>query len=237
MLLKGWAKSIWLRSIVCYLAAQYIRFVHVTGTWEIIGFEKPAKLVQEGKPFIVAFWHGRLLMLPCTWQSSRPLHLLISRHTDGELISRTVAHLGLRSVRGSTNKRGAQAIRTLVRNLRSGQWAGISPDGPHGPRMRASDGIVQIARMAEVPIFPLAYSANRAKILNTWDHFILPFPFSRGIFIWGESIEPPANSSQNTIEGIRKKIEANLTALSDEADHRCGRITIKPAPKNLPRGY
>lgn len=208
--------------------------VYLTSRWQVVGAEEPEKCVKEGKPFIVAFWHGRLLMLPCTWETKKPLHLLISQHHDGELIARTVKHLGLHSIRGSTNKRGAQALRTLVRKLRAGEWVGITPDGPHGPRMRASDGVVQLARLANVPIFPLVYSAKRAKVLESWDRFLVPFPFNSGIFIWDEPISPPTSNDAQSIERIRQQIEERLIKISEEADLICGLKGVQPDPLITP---
>ena len=229
-MIKKLSRTALVRSTLCFLTAQYVSMVYLTSRWQVVGSDGPEKFIREGKPFIVAFWHGRLLMLPCTWDTKRPLHLLISQHHDGELISRTVNHLGLRSVRGSTNKRGAQALRRLVRKLRAGEWVGITPDGPHGPRMRASDGVVQLARLANVPIFPLVYSAKRAKALETWDRFLVPFPFTRGIFIWDKPILPPTNNDGASIEDIRMKIEESLIKISKEADQICGRKSIQPDP-------
>lgn len=234
---KKISNSRFLRTIVCFLAAQYIRFVYATNKWEIMGQEIPENLIQNNIPFIVAFWHGRLLMLPCAWKRKYKLHLLISRHNDGELISKTVSHLGLLSIRGSTNKRGAEAVRKLVRHLRSGEWAGISPDGPHGPRMRASEGIVHIARLANVPILPIAYSTNKQKVLSTWDNFIIPYPFGNGVFIWGKPLEPPKSSAIEETEKTLNNLENILNNISKKADTICGNEVINPAPKVFSRDF
>ena len=208
------------RSLLCFIAANYMRLVYYSSHWELIGFDKPSEYIDKKKPFIIAFWHGRLLMLPFIWEKNKTLHLLISRHNDGELISKTVSYFGLKSVRGSTNKKGAEALRKMVKFLRNEQWVGISPDGPHGPRMIASEGIVHVSRLADVPIFPLVYSSNKSKVLNTWDRFFIPLPFCKGVFIWGEKISPPKSSSKNDIELSRKNIEKELNKISMIADNK-----------------
>ncbi|MBL41869.1 MAG: hypothetical protein CMM49_04315 [Rhodospirillaceae bacterium] len=209
------------REFLCFLAAGYIRFVYHSSSWEFIGFDKPSNYISNRKPFIIAFWHGRLLMLPLVWEKNKILHLLISRHNDGELISKTVKYFGLRSVRGSTKKKGVEAIRKMVKFLKNGEWVGISPDGPHGPRMKASVGIAHVSRLANVPVIPLVYSSNKSKILNTWDKFIIPLPFCKGVFIWGEEISAPKSSSENDIENTRQLIEAELNKISMLADKKC----------------
>ncbi len=211
-----------LRNLLCFIAANYIKLVYLTSSWDIIGFEKPSKYIENKKPFIIAFWHGRLLMLPFVWDRKKILHLLISRHNDGELISKTVSYFGLRSVRGSTNKKGAEALRKMVKFLKDEQWVGISPDGPHGPRMIASPGIVHVSRIANVPIFPIVYSANKVRVMKTWDRFLIPLPFCKGVFIWGDEIAPPSSSSKDIIEITRKNVESELNKISIIADNKFG---------------
>ena len=66
--LKTFLRNQTVRRFLCWLGAQYIRLVHATGTWSVAGGEIPRRFWSEGKPFIACFWHGRLLMMPYTWQ-------------------------------------------------------------------------------------------------------------------------------------------------------------------------
>ncbi|MDC0073765.1 lysophospholipid acyltransferase family protein [Alphaproteobacteria bacterium] len=229
MKIKKLVKSKFIKIILCYLTSQYIKFVYSTSKWTHLNFETPNNLIKEKRPFIVAFWHGRLLMLTCVWKSENPLNLLISRHNDGELIALTVKHLGLKTIRGSTNKKGAEAIRIIIKKVRKGEWIGISPDGPHGPRMQSSEGIAQISRLTKTPIIPLTYSTTKMKVLNSWDRFIIPFPFAKGIFIWGEIIEPPIKNNNEAIQSTLQKIDNELIKLCKFADEYCN---ITPITKD-----
>ena len=78
-----------------------------TGRWHTEGGDHPAHYLTNDKPFIVAFWHQRLLMMPYTWRSvagNRPFNMLISSHRDGEIISRTIGHFGIATIAGSTGQ-------------------------------------------------------------------------------------------------------------------------------------
>ena len=86
--------------------------------------------------------------------------------------------------------------------------------------MEASEGIAHISRLANVPIFPIVYSANKTKALNTWDKFLVPFPFCKGVFIWGNEIAPPKSSSKDDIENTRKLIEFELNNITNIADKK-----------------
>jgi lysophospholipid acyltransferase (LPLAT)-like uncharacterized protein len=47
------------RRLACWLIQLYIRLVFATGRWTIEGAEIPRQMRRDGKPFILAFWHGR----------------------------------------------------------------------------------------------------------------------------------------------------------------------------------
>ena len=234
-------KSDTMRSTLCWLAAFYVRLMRATGRWRTKGGDHPAHYLTEGKPFIVAFWHQRLLMMPYTWRSvggDRPFNMLISSHRDGEIISRTIARFDIKTIAGSTGKGkgGAAALRQILKALKAGEVVGMTPDGPRGPRMRASDGIIQAARMAGVPIFPLTYSASNRKVIQSWDRFILPLPFSRGVFHWGDPIFVDRKLDDEGMEAKRIELENALTKLTQETDRELGLAVIPPAaPDELPK--
>ncbi|KZB72456.1 MULTISPECIES: lysophospholipid acyltransferase family protein [Thalassospira] len=230
-----------MRSTLCWLAASYVRLMRTTGRWRTEGGDHPAHYLTEGKPFIVAFWHQRLLMMPYTWRSvggDRPFNMLISSHRDGEIISRTIARFDIKTIAGSTGKGkgGAAALRQILKALKAGEVVGMTPDGPRGPRMRASDGIIQAARMAGVPIFPLTYSASNRKVIQSWDRFILPLPFSRGVFHWGDPIFVDRKLDEEGMEAKRVELENALTELTQRTDQSLGLDVIPPAaPDELPK--
>jgi lysophospholipid acyltransferase (LPLAT)-like uncharacterized protein len=218
------------RSVLCWLGACYIRFAFATGRWRVVRGEVPTQLWDEGRPFILAFWHGRLLMMPYCWRESAAMSMLISNHRDGELIAKTIGHFGLGTVRGSSGKGGAGALRQMVRTLKAGGYVGITPDGPRGPRMRANAGAVTIARLAGVPVIPVTFATSRRKVLGSWDRFVIATPFARGVFVWGEPLDVAAGADAAAIEVARAELEARLNAVTEEADRLVGQTTIPPAP-------
>jgi lysophospholipid acyltransferase (LPLAT)-like uncharacterized protein len=223
------------RALFCWLAAQYIRLVWYTGRWRILGAEHPERFWRDGRPFIGAFWHGRILMMPCAWTTKMRMNMLISQHRDGELIARTIAHFRLATVRGSSRRGGSQALRSMLRSLKAGECVGFTPDGPRGPRMRAADGIVSLARVAGLPILPATFGVRHRKLLGSWDRFVVPLPFSRGVIIWGEPIELPLDADAAALERVRVAVEDSLNRLTDEADRTCGVAPVTPdAPAEPP---
>ena len=223
------------RRVVCWGVAQYIRLVRRTGAWSVRNDAVPKRLWDEGKPFILAFWHGRLLMMPYCWDRRVTIHMLISQHVDGQLIARTVSHFGISTVAGSSSKGGSAALRRILAALKAGDCVGFTPDGPRGPRGRASAGIVNAARLAGVPILPGSFGVTRRRVLGSWDRFVLALPFARGVFLWGDPIEVPRGSDPAALERARLTVEQSLNRLGREADLLCGTAPIEPdsAPAGL----
>ena len=210
--------------LISFLASLYIRFVYRTSSWTFKNFEIPLSYLKEGKPFLTCFWHGRLLMLPYGWpgRKTKPKHLfhmLISSHKDGRLISKTVGWFGIKTVAGSTNRGGREALLKIRDLLKSGQVIGITPDGPRGPFQSVSPGTVKIAQMGKVDVIPITFSTSRSKIFRSWDKFFLALPFSKGAISWGD----PIRIEKDDLEQAQEKIQKALAQLTHEADDLVGR--------------
>jgi hypothetical protein len=231
--LRQFVRSDRLRLVLCYLIHLYIRFVYRTNRWSVDGADYPRRLRQAGRPFILAFWHGRLMMIPMAWQRLAPIHMLISAHRDGRIIADAVAHFGVQTVTGSTRRGGSAALRTMVKALAAGDCVGITPDGPAGPAMVASAGIVNVARLSRAPIVPVVFAASRRRTMRSWDRMQIALPFGRGVFIWGAPIEVEKNLDEAGVEQTRQLVERRMLELTAEAEARVGRAE-EPLPAREP---
>ena len=220
------------RNVVAALAAQYIRLIHLTGRWQVIGEEIPRRFWDTHRPFLVCFWHGRLLMMPyCRNPDAPPVYIVVSRHPDGRFIADTIKHFGVGAITGSSSRGGTAALRAVLKTLASGAITGITPDGPRGPHMRAGIGAINAARMAGVAILPVTFAARRRIVLKSWDRFVVALPFSKGVLLWGDPIEIARDSDHVAVERARRKLEDRLNALCYEADRLVGVEPIEPAPE------
>jgi lysophospholipid acyltransferase (LPLAT)-like uncharacterized protein len=210
------------RRIACWFTHCYIRFVYLTNRWSVEGGEWPHRLTREGRTFIVAFWHGRLLMMPPAWHQLTSFHMLISAHRDGRIIAGAMTYFGIDTIAGSTTRGGSSALRAMLKQLKEGGCVGITPDGPRGPAMTVSVGTVNIARLARVPIVPLTYATSRRRLLATWDRFHLALPFGRGVYLWGEPIEIAGRLDEAGLERARSLVETRMLEMLSDADRRVG---------------
>lgn len=222
------------RRLLASLIAGYIRLVDRTGRWELTAPPTTRSLIREGKPFVGAFWHGRLLMVYPAWRrllaelgdaQTRQTHVISSSHGDGQLIQLAVNRFGMKTLWGSSRRGGVKVLREARRVLEEGDIVVMTPDGPRGPRMRAQPGIAYLGGQAKVPIVPFTFAAKRHQTINSWDRFTFVWPFTGGVLAFDE---PLFLSEGHDTESHRQQIEARMIAFSREVDQREGITPILP---------
>ncbi|MCI4665419.1 MAG: lysophospholipid acyltransferase family protein [Neomegalonema sp.] len=218
---------------VGFVASLYVRIAYYTTRWRWIGREHLAQANADPRSYIGAVWHGRLAPIAMLRPRGRRAVALASAARDGEMIAQTMRFLRAETVRGSSrdpkkpdrDRGGSAAVAPLIAELRAKAIVVITPDGPRGPIMRVKPGVAVISASAEAPVLPVAYAVRRAKLFNSWDRFMLPWPFNRGVFVFGPLIEPAPAHDPAAIEARRQEIEAALYETTRRADEAIGRLT------------
>ncbi|MZG54133.1 MAG: lysophospholipid acyltransferase family protein [Nitrospinae bacterium] len=169
-------------------------------------------------PYILTLWHGRIFYLFYYLRNRPDYFLLISPSVDGDLLAKLARLMGYSVIRGSTFKKAVPAARSLIRVLREGQRIIIIADGSRGPRCVAQSGSIQLAGITKTPLFPMTFGAKNKAVLNTWDRFILPLPFTRCSINFGPPIHISSRSSEDLVEEKRLELESSLKQLDAESD-------------------
>jgi lysophospholipid acyltransferase (LPLAT)-like uncharacterized protein len=222
---------------VIRLLAGYVRLVGATTRWEEIGAAHLDALIAEERGFIAGLWHGRLFMTPLMAPPEWRRVAVISNNRDGDLIAALVARFGAGAVRGSSfdrrkgrQKGGAAAYRAGLAELATPRTVlGVTPDGPRGPRMHAEPGIARLSAGAGAAVLPVAFSVRWGVVLGSWDAFLLPLPFGRGVKVYGPPLRPPEPAGPAELDRYRAAIEAAITGATETADRACGRAPVLPA--------
>lgn len=220
------------------IVGGYMKAVDAATAWRETGREHAEPAWRGARPTILAFWHGRIMLAPHCWArqgADRKLWALISRSKDGDLIAASVEATGISTIRGSTakagkDKGGMQALRDMVKVLRSGDSVAITPDGPKGPRMRVGMGTVQLAKLSGAPLAPMTWSCTHRLTLDSWDRFLMPFPGGRGVFMFGAPIFVARDADAAAMEAARLELETTLNAMTAAADGEMGLAPTLPAP-------
>lgn len=171
-------------------------------------------------PVIFAFWHNRIFAITATFLRFYPENrdgvlVLTSASKDGMWLGELASRLGMGSVRGSSSRRGATAMRELLDEVAKGHDIAITPDGPRGPRYELGPGMVYLAQRAEIPIIPVHARFGSCWRLRTWDGFCIPKPFSKLEVTVGAPEPIPATQMEDDFEKERRRIES---LLRDNAD-------------------
>lgn len=172
-------------------------------------------------PAIICFWHNRIVGIAAAFALHYPhalrkgVTVLTSPSRDGEILARVMAGLRMGSVRGSSSRRGSQALRELVTLLENNGDIAITPDGPRGPRYKLGPGAISLAQLTGAKIVPAHAHFSRCIRMKTWDGFIIPLPFSRVSVTVGETISVPRELTSEEFEATRARLE---TLLKNEAD-------------------
>jgi lysophospholipid acyltransferase (LPLAT)-like uncharacterized protein len=152
---------------------------------------------------------------------------IVSQSEDGEIIARILEKQGQEPIRGSTTRGGIRALAKQIRRLEESVRPGaVIPDGPQGPRFKAQPGVIVLAKKTGYPIVPVSYSAKKIKIFNSWDRFILPYPFTRCLAVYGEPIYVPKDVDSDGVNMYRLRLEQDLCRITFEADQQCGHTIV-----------
>jgi lysophospholipid acyltransferase (LPLAT)-like uncharacterized protein len=170
-------------------------FVRLLGrTWRIrITHDEAFRAARAANaPVVFSLWHGQMLPLLYVHRN-QGITVLISEHSDGEIIARIASRLGFGTVRGSTSRGAARALLGLARVLEQGGQLAITPDGPRGPARSMAPGVGIVARRVGVPVIAVAASASSAWRLKTWDRFMIPRPFAKVHVAFSDAVHVAAN--------------------------------------------
>ena len=212
--------------LLAHLLGLYLSFALRTTRWRLEGAEHVAPHAA-GAPVVAAFWHERLPMMPMLWllarrspegQNSRArVHVLVSRHRDGQFIGAVVSRFAIDVVLGSSSRGGTASVRSLLGLLAEGDHVAITPDGPRGPRRTAAPGVAQLAALSGAPVLPCAARTTWCRVLPTWDRMVVPLPFGRGAIVCRPTIAVPRRGWEAEVPLI---VEA-LNAAAARADQLC----------------
>ena len=174
-------------------------------------------------PFIFAIWHNRLALSPSLYKrlvtNDFPEHrlaALVSASRDGAMLSEILHSFNIQPVRGSSSRRGAQALRELARAAAEGCDLAITPDGPRGPCYQIQDGVIAAAQLTGLPILPASYSLSSKITIKSWDRFQIPLPFSRCEIRTGSPIQVPRDADVAQRIALKQALQQEMDAITTD---------------------
>ena len=210
----------WKQRTGAWIVFIFIKSVAATLRYRLVDrsghFDSP-----PAKPVIIGVWHNRLALILHIYfkyikkrNQSPGLVALISASRDGGFLTGIFERFGVKTARGSSSRRGPQALRELTTFAKKGYDLGLTPDGPRGPCYVAQDGVIYLAQLTGLPVLPVSYHLQWKIRVKSWDRFQIPLPFSRCEIYLGNPIYVPRETSPEQREAFRKQLEETLKGIS-----------------------
>jgi lysophospholipid acyltransferase (LPLAT)-like uncharacterized protein len=214
-------KPKWYQRLAAFLIFASIRGVALTLRYR---WNDRSEMFANGArpgPAIYCVWHNRLaLCMIAYWdyvkkRNDTPgMAAMVSASKDGGFLTGVLECFGVEPVRGSSSRRGPQALLELTTWAERGYDLAITPDGPRGPRYVVQEGVMSLAQLTGQPIVPVSYSLSWKISLKSWDQFQIPLPFSRCEMVYEKPIQVPREATDAEREELRKRLESSLRAIS-----------------------
>lgn len=245
-IIKGWLKNLprkiaYLKitqEIITNLAVFYMYLVFISSRKTFIGQQNIIGTIKAGKPFLLGFWHNRLMMiafphkiiLQKTKKDFPDFHFmtLSSKHGDGKIVGRIMEKFGFTPILGSTRNpkhkdRGIDlsSMRQIIKELKKGNALGTPFDGPRGPNQEINGNIVELARISDAMIFPISYSTSRFIELKSWDKFKIPLPFSKLCFYCDEAIKIDKDFDEEEMKKVKNLLKEKMDFAQEESLKIC----------------
>ncbi len=209
----------WHRRLAASLVYWLIRAVALTLRYR---WEYQREVLQESnRPMIFAIWHNRLPLSPIFYldyarrfREPPGMAAIVSASKDGGVVARILEDFGVQPVRGSSSRRGPQALLELTTWAERGYDLAITPDGPRGPRYVVQPGAIALAQLTGRPLVAVSYEVSWKICVRSWDGFQIPLPFSRVVMRTGEPFQVPREATDEEREALRLELENRLKALT-----------------------
>ena len=232
--MKQTIKTILRSTPVLYFLATLLKiwvgFIYLSCRKTIIGQQHANTLQNINDTFIITIWHRSLLLAPKTLLKSKSYASLSSNHADGKIALIYAKLTGVTPIQGSgtgtaskkpvKDKKGAAALRKILRYLGNNKSVWLTADIPPGPAFECGRGIITMARLSQKPILATAIrTKNEIIIEKAWDKFIIPKPFGKMVIAYGEPLWVPRDADKATLEACRLQLEKNLNELNEKAEN------------------
>ncbi len=182
-----------------------------------INYDVIEKLLSEKQNFVLAFWHGTMLV-PWYFHRHQNFAALISQSKDGGLLANSLIKWEYKVTRGSSHKGGKEALETLLENSKQNFSIAITPDGPTGPPRVMKAGAVITAQRSGIPLVLCGVACNKKYTFNSWDKFEVPKFFSKISIKYSEPIFVDENLNRDETSKIIEQCDVELNKLQDDAE-------------------
>lgn len=199
------------------ILVRLVRLISSTMRVKTVGQEK----YPSFEKCLLCGWHGKSFVFANRFRG-KGYWVIISNSNDGDMQNHIFTQLGYQSIRGSTGRGGARVAMQGVRVLRDGGTMAMTPDGPRGPSGEVQGGVMLMAQRSGSRLIPVGVAAKPCKRFRSWDRYMIPYPFSKGVIVFGDAFEVPLDATDEQVEQIRLEFQRAIHACDIEAERLAG---------------
>ncbi len=224
--------------LVQLLGKIYLMLIAYTCRIRVVNKDNISPFWNSGQNVIYALWHSRIIFLVAYYiryrRKKTNFSTIVSHSRDGEYIARILESIGFLPVRGSSSMGGSKAFSQLLSLGKNGKYdLAVTPDGPRGPRELVKPGIIELGQKSGLPIIPVSYGSSLKKIFNSWDKFLLPFPFSRIVMVFGKPIKIKSDADDNGKKNLGAFLSDVLKDITRQADEMVTGVSLQRRPDEI----
>src|ERR1051325_4038781 len=212
-----WSRRIQI-PLIAAVVYSVIRTLGPTLRYEVLGWHHAEKVYAAKKQCIWAFWH-RVIIPIVWWYRNHGVVVMNTTAFDGQWTRKVIEWLGFGTAQGSSSRGGLRGLAVMARRIEEGKDCAFTIDGPRGPRYVAKPGPVMLARKTGAPIVVFHIGVRHGKTFQkTWDHFLLPRPFTKTVMIFAPPIEVPPGADSALLEAKHNEMQEKLERVRDIAE-------------------
>lgn len=194
-----------------FLLRMLIELVMRTISFSVENEEPVRRLLADGRPFVLVFWHGSMTF-PWWRMRNQNAAALVSHSKDGQILADLLRSWEYTILRGSSSRGNKEAMNTMRRAVRDGHVLCVTPDGPRGPYHEMKMGAIRVAQTTDVPIVMVSVGFRKFHRLKSWDRFEIPFPFTRARVIYSDPFHVDPELIGDALDEERAALEKAMHA-------------------------
>ncbi len=198
--------------------------------WEIHGEEHVHESIKQGRPIVFAGWHGDNFLTMFSYYAYFHTYfkavIIVPDSSNGRIMEYFGTRANIEVIKVGAElgpSQWARATVSMIKQIRNGHCALLSPDGPSGPAYEVKPGIAVISQQTKAVIIPASAASSKGiRLQKRWDKHLIPLPFSRNVVYFGPPIDShPAEGTIPTVEELQSQITVALNDGSQKAEALC----------------
>jgi len=222
--IKKYLKGTVYPKVIPPVAARLLKAIYGSCKHYTLNDEREKELLATRQPILYATWHfdfPGIAYLFGSYLEKKDIvkgTVMVSASQDGELVARVLTIFGFDVIRGSSHRKGVEALTKMIKMVKKGYYTGLMADGSKGPARIAQKGIILVAKYSGAPVMPVITTGKPRIVFPSWDRTHFCLPFGTIVTAFGNPIYVSSKATREEIETARIELEKQLNILTERVE-------------------